>query len=76
MAARQSSGTHFTASYGDIAYDVGMDRRYVRRIIDDLVARGEAKRTRRGREETCVFSLRYLNNRRRFRVGGEDALAV
>lgn len=67
MMRRQGTGTHFSASYHQIAVQIGLSRRHVIRIVDDLIKRGEVRRTRRGREETHNFSVRFSNNRNRKR---------
>lgn len=67
MITQQGGKNRFKASYDKIARPIGMSRRHVIRIIDDLVVRREVRRTFQGKEEANVFSVRFANNRNRRR---------
>lgn len=65
MLARQGTANFFKASYQQIANEVGLSRRHVMRIIEDLKNRREVNITKHGHLEILSFSLRFANNRNR-----------
>ena len=67
LLSRQGTANYFRASYGQIAKEVGLSRRHVMRIIEDLTSRREVRVTKHGVREVQSFSLRFANNRNRRR---------